>query len=33
MADSDLNRNRMLAGITILLVIAGLRASYAVTMP
>ena len=33
MADSELNRNRMLAGITILLVIAGLRASYAVTMP
>jgi predicted PurR-regulated permease PerM len=33
MAELDLTRNRMLAGITILLVIAGLRASYAVTMP
>ena len=33
MADSDRIRNRILAVIMVLLVIAGLRASYAVTMP
>jgi predicted PurR-regulated permease PerM len=32
-AGSDIIRNRLLAGILILLVIAGLRASYSVTMP
>jgi len=29
----DVIRNRLLAVITVLLVVAGLRASYAVTMP
>lgn len=33
MARSDTIRNRMLAVIAVLLIIGGLRASYAVTMP
>lgn len=33
LAGSDIIRNRLLAGILLLLVLAGLRASYSVTMP